>query len=157
MLSQPALDYFVISQKGKAGRQAIILKTAVYCEPTISMMSSINFYENKARMNVIRAIQCSLSRLLFFFGVSIFACAHGEVIPADDWQTYNKTLGGTRFSPLAQIDNRNVHSLKEICRIKISKAGSFHTGLVVIGDRMFFTNAHWTYAIDAKSCIGSRG
>lgn len=103
-------------------------------------------------MNVIRAIQCSLSRLLFFFGVSIFACAHGEVIPADDWQTYNKTLGGTRFSPLAQIDNRNVHSLKEICRIKVSKAGSFHTGLVVIGDRMFFTNAHWTYAIDAKNC-----
>lgn len=70
----------------------------------------------------------------------------------EDWRTYNKSLGGTRFSTLSQINAGNVQSLKEICRVKVAKAGSFHTGLVVVGERMYFTNAHWTFAIDARNC-----
>jgi alcohol dehydrogenase (cytochrome c) len=67
----------------------------------------------------------------------------------NDWAMYNKTYDGNRFSSLTQINGRNAASLKEICRIQVAKAGSFHTGLVVVDNRMYLTNAHWTFAIDA--------
>lgn len=65
---------------------------------------------------------------------------------------YNKTFEGTRYSPLAQINDENAKFVKEVCRIKVAKGGSFHTGLVVVNGRMYFTNAHWTFAVDASNC-----
>jgi alcohol dehydrogenase (cytochrome c) len=82
----------------------------------------------------------------------IFQFVQAQPLLQEDWRAYNKTLGGTRFSSLAQINVRNVQTIKEVCRVKVAKSGSFHTGLVVVGERMFFTNAHWTFAVDAKNC-----
>jgi alcohol dehydrogenase (cytochrome c) len=90
--------------------------------------------------------------LLFLAGMAVSHYVQARQLLQDDWRTYNKTLGGTRFSTLAQINTSNVQTLKEVCRVKVAKAGSFHTGLVVIGERMYFTNAHWTFAIDATNC-----
>jgi alcohol dehydrogenase (cytochrome c) len=70
----------------------------------------------------------------------------------DDWNMYNKSFEGTRFSQLTQINTENAKSIKEVCRIKVAKGGSFHTGLVVVNSRMYFANAHWTFAINAATC-----
>jgi alcohol dehydrogenase (cytochrome c) len=93
-----------------------------------------------------------LIRLMFILGAGSGHVICAQPLLQDDWQTYNKTLDGTRFSKLAQIDTHNVQTLKETCRVKVAKAGSFHTGLVVIDTRMYFTNAHWTFSIDARNC-----
>jgi PQQ-dependent dehydrogenase (methanol/ethanol family) len=82
----------------------------------------------------------------------VIAPCSGAQSADSDWRAYNKTLDGTRFSPLAQINAGNAATLREVCRVKVAKAGSFHTGLVVVANRMYFTNAHWTFALDARNC-----
>lgn len=70
----------------------------------------------------------------------------------NDWPMYNKSFDSSRFSELDQINVANAQSIKEVCRIKVAKGGSFHTGLVVVNGRMFFSNAHWTFAINPTNC-----
>ncbi len=65
---------------------------------------------------------------------------------------YNKDYEGRRHSPLAEIHAGNVHALREVCRIKIAKGGSFQTGPLVIGDVMYATTARSTVAFDARTC-----
>src|SRR5436190_2133767 len=56
----------------------------------------------------------------------------------------------TRFSPLDQINTKNVAQLKEVARFKIPETLSFQSGPVVVGDTMFVTTVTSTYAIDAR-------
>lgn len=69
-----------------------------------------------------------------------------------DWTTYNKDLVAQRFSPLTQINTKNVTSLKEVCRIQVSDAGSFHTGPILIDGVMYVTTARDTVAINPTNC-----
>ncbi len=71
---------------------------------------------------------------------------------AAGWAVYNKTLEGQRFSHLKQINAGNAGALAEICRIKIARGGSFHTGPLVIDGVMFITTARSTIALDAQTC-----
>src|ERR1044071_893797 len=57
--------------------------------------------------------------------------------PGSDWEGYNKSLEGQRYSLLDQINASNVASLVEICRVPVAARGSLQSGLVVIGDTMF--------------------
>lgn len=65
---------------------------------------------------------------------------------------YNKNYEGQRFSSLAEINTRNVQELKEICRIKIARGGSFHTGPLVVDGVMYVTTPRSTIALDARTC-----
>ena len=53
---------------------------------------------------------------LFVFATALSVCAVAGVLaqqkkaatPAQEWQTYNHDLAGTRFSPLTEINTGNV-------------------------------------------------
>ncbi len=96
------------------------------------------------------------------FAVSHSVTGHGaEGTPAtadpllsnsNGWAMYNKNFQGQRFSELTQIDVGNVNGLKEVCRIKIAKGGSFHSGPIVVGGVMYITTARSTIALDPQTC-----
>jgi alcohol dehydrogenase (cytochrome c) len=69
-----------------------------------------------------------------------------------DWLTFNRTLAGDRFSPLAQINAGNAHQLQVKCIAQLGEMGSFETSPIVNNGRMFVTTAHKVLALDAASC-----
>jgi len=79
----------------------------------------------------------------------------GAPPPVDDgtnWTTYNRTLAGDRFSPLAQIDRSNVAQLQTLCTYTLPEVSSLQTGPIVIGGTMYFTTDTVSYAVDAATC-----
>jgi glucose dehydrogenase len=49
--------------------------------------------------------------MLAAFGALISAQRNGAPTPDWDWPTYNRDLAGTRYSPLTQINTKNVSTL----------------------------------------------
>jgi len=83
----------------------------------------------------------------------IFPLAGSPALAQDPgWAMYNKSYDGQRFAGLAQINVGNVHGLQELCRIKIAKGGSFHTGPLVVDGVMYVTTPRSTIALDARTC-----
>jgi alcohol dehydrogenase (cytochrome c) len=76
----------------------------------------------------------------------------GEAIPDRGWPTYNNDLLGQRFSPLKQINNTNVTSLKQVCSIKVQAGGSFQASPIIVSGTMYVTTARDTIAIDPTTC-----
>jgi len=72
--------------------------------------------------------------------------------PGGDWESYNKTLDGQRYSPLTQINTKNASLLSEVCRVKIDSGIQFQAGPVVIKDTMFLTTATDTIALNPVTC-----
>ncbi len=72
--------------------------------------------------------------------------------PGSDWESYNKSLDGQRYSPLSEIDVADAARLVEVCRARIAARGAFEAGPVVVGDSMFVTTATDTFAIDPTTC-----
>jgi len=68
-----------------------------------------------------------------------------------DWRSYNGGYDATRFSPLNQINTRNVASLREVARFKLPETMSFQCNPVVVGDLMYVTTLKNTYAVDART------
>lgn len=73
-------------------------------------------------------------------------------VSANDWPGYNRTLEGSRYSPLDEITPSNVSRLHEVCRYNLPELATFHTGMIVIDGTMYFTTEHGSYAIDAATC-----
>jgi alcohol dehydrogenase (cytochrome c) len=81
---------------------------------------------------------------------SSVGAASGE--GADNWPSYNRTLAGDRFSPLAELTSENVARLKQICSYRLPEVGAFQTGPLAIDGTLYFTTDEGSYAIDAASC-----
>ena len=60
-------------------------------------------------MRVARSLNCCASIALLLAGAS----AALAKMPDGDWQTINRDLASTRFSPLNQINKSNVATLKQ--------------------------------------------
>ena len=71
---------------------------------------------------------------------------------AADWPSYNRTLGGDRFSPLAEIDRSNVAQLRLACSYTLPEVSAMQAGPIVIDGTMYFTTERGSYAIDAATC-----
>jgi alcohol dehydrogenase (cytochrome c) len=71
-----------------------------------------------------------------------------------DWLTHTRDLAGTRYSPLNQIDTRNVSRLKVACSFQVGEQGGFQTGPIVYRGTLFLTTGWATMAIDAATCRG---
>jgi len=69
-----------------------------------------------------------------------------------DWLTFNRTLAGDRFSPLAQINTGNAHQLQVKCIAQLGEMGSFETSPIVHDGQMYVTTAHKVLALDAATC-----
>src|SRR5215471_13113950 len=77
--------------------------------------------------------------------------------PAVDWPTYNRDLAGTRFSPLTQINARNVGRLVRAWTYKVGKVkaegitgGTELTPLVVNG-AMYIATAKNVVALEPET------
>jgi alcohol dehydrogenase (cytochrome c) len=110
-------------------------------------------------------------RVPVLFAVAIAACGtlacsgettvHAAQAPAatraadpapGDWPSYNRTLAGDRYSPLAEINRANVAQLKTICSYTLPEVSALQTGPIVVGGTMYFTTETRSYAIDASTC-----
>ena len=78
--------------------------------------------------------------------------APGITGSAGDWPSYNRTLPGDRFSPLAEINRSNVAQLRSVCTYTLPEVTSLQTGPIVVGGTMYFTTDTISYAIDAATC-----
>ncbi|HEV7138804.1 MAG TPA: PQQ-binding-like beta-propeller repeat protein [Steroidobacteraceae bacterium] len=76
----------------------------------------------------------------------------GAPASSTDWGTYNKTLAGNRYSPLAQITRTNVGSLRRVCAFRLDHSVNMQSGLLAIGGTLYFTTLEDTYAVDAADC-----
>jgi alcohol dehydrogenase (cytochrome c) len=73
-------------------------------------------------------------------------------VAATDWPSYNRTLEGDRFSPLAEIDRGNVAQLRVVCNYTLPEVAALQAGLIVVDGTMYFTTESRNYAIDAATC-----
>jgi len=97
---------------------------------------------------------------LALVAVALLACGHQPAArttnapsaPVGDWPSYNRTLAGDRFSPLAEIDRSNVASMHMICTYTLPEVAALQAGPVVVGGSMYFSTDTVTYAIDATTC-----
>ena len=100
---------------------------------------------------------------VFLFSIAVYVSSNtfaadlikssADVFPTGaQWTSYNKSLDGQRYSPLAQINVSNAASLVEICRVQVADSGSFQAGLIVINDVMYATTATDTLALDPTTC-----
>jgi len=92
--------------------------------------------------------------LLAFASLAGLGAAHARADspPGADWEGYNKTLDGQRYSPLDQIKAANAASLIEVCRVPVAALGSLQAGPVVVADSLFVTTATDTLALDPVTC-----
>lgn len=72
--------------------------------------------------------------------------------PGSDWESYNKTLQGQRYSPLREINVSNVSRLVEVCRARLAAHGSLESGLVVVGDSLYVATPTETFSINPTTC-----
>ncbi len=73
-----------------------------------------------------------------------------KTIPASDWPAFNRDLAGTRFSPLTQINTRNVATLKRAWGVPLRISGAEVTPLVVNGV-MYLPADRRVMALDAET------
>jgi alcohol dehydrogenase (cytochrome c) len=89
--------------------------------------------------------------VLVVAGATRAADAPARPAAESGWGGYNGGYDATRFSPLTQIDTKNVAKLREVGRLKIPETLSFQCGPVVVGDTMYVTTVKSTYAVDART------
>jgi alcohol dehydrogenase (cytochrome c) len=81
-----------------------------------------------------------------------FAASAIAAVPGSNWDGYNNTLDGQRFSPLDEINVANAANLVEACRVTLAPRGSLQSGLVVTNDSLFVATPSDTFAIDPVTC-----
>jgi alcohol dehydrogenase (cytochrome c) len=105
-----------------------------------------------------------MKRLVITF-VSMLAasvCAHGqgptqgELDAAEkngsDWLYVDHDYAGGRFSPLTEINSKNVRNLRQICTFAFPENAPAQTAPVVYKGVLFASSAHYTAAIDGTTC-----
>jgi alcohol dehydrogenase (cytochrome c) len=75
-----------------------------------------------------------------------------EAVGSTDWLYHTHDFRGTRHSPLAQIDRKNVSRLQVACLYQFGTTENFVTGPVVYAGVMYVTTAKLTVALDAATC-----
>jgi alcohol dehydrogenase (cytochrome c) len=69
-----------------------------------------------------------------------------------EWFTFNKGYDAERYSPLAQINRRNVAHLKPLCETQVGEMGSLQSGILVVGHVLYLATPRTTLALDATTC-----
>lgn len=77
---------------------------------------------------------------------------HVPVEGDTDWPSFNRRLDGVRFSELNQINADNVGDLEEVCRVRVSGAGPFASGLILVEGGLYLTASRATMALNPTNC-----
>lgn len=82
----------------------------------------------------------------------VSAAATSATVASTDWPSYNRTLDGDRYSPLAEITTENVGELELVCSYDTGVHTAFEAGLVMIESALIGTTEYDTFALDPSTC-----
>ncbi len=71
---------------------------------------------------------------------------------AGDWPSYNRTPSSQRYSPLNQINTKNVANLKVLCTYDTHTITAFESGLLVVNNALIGTTEFEIFSIDPATC-----
>src|SRR5215471_14521199 len=71
---------------------------------------------------------------------------------AGDWPSYNRTVDSDRFSPLGEINTKNVAQLKILCTYDVGEYTSFETGPIVVNDALIGTTEFDIFSLNPSTC-----
>src|SRR5262245_46614978 len=71
---------------------------------------------------------------------------------AGDWPSYNRTPTSQRFSPLAQINTKNVGNLKVLCTYDLGEFTAFESGLIMVNNALIGTAEYDIFSINPATC-----
>jgi len=100
--------------------------------------------------HMMKRIACLLTCVML--GASPGVNGQSDSVAAGDWITFNRTLAGSRFSPLSEINRENVGRLRPLCTYTLPEVVALETGPLVIDGTLYFTSDLGSYAIDADTC-----
>jgi len=70
----------------------------------------------------------------------------------NNWPSYNRTLTSQRFSPLDQINTRNVSALQVLCTYDTGLYEGFESGPIMVDGALIATGAFDTFSINPSDC-----
>ena len=71
---------------------------------------------------------------------------------AGDWPSYNRTVNSDRFSPLSEINTKNVGQLKVLCTYDVGGYEAFETGLIMVKDALIGTTEFDIFSLNPATC-----
>ena len=71
---------------------------------------------------------------------------------AGDWPSYNRTPTSQRFSPLDQINAKNVGNLKVLCTYDLGVFTAFESGLIMVNNALIGTAEFEIFSINPATC-----
>ena len=69
-----------------------------------------------------------------------------------DWPSYNRTPTSQRYSPLDQINTKNVGNLKVLCTYDLGIFTAFESGLIMVNGALIGTAEFEIFSINAATC-----
>ena len=69
-----------------------------------------------------------------------------------DWPSYNRTPTSQRYSPLNQINTKNVANLKVLCTYDLGVFTSFESGLIMVNNALIGTTEFDIFSINPATC-----
>jgi alcohol dehydrogenase (cytochrome c) len=69
-----------------------------------------------------------------------------------DWPSYNRTPSSQRYSPLNQIDTKNVEKLKVLCTYDLHEFTSFESSLIMVNDALIGTTEFDIFSLNPATC-----
>src|SRR5271168_3283248 len=71
---------------------------------------------------------------------------------AGDWPSYNRTPSSQRFSPLSQINTKNVGKLKVLCTYDIGEFTSFESSLIMVDNALIGATEYDIFSLNPATC-----
>ncbi|HKD23390.1 MAG TPA: PQQ-binding-like beta-propeller repeat protein [Rhizomicrobium sp.] len=69
-----------------------------------------------------------------------------------DWPSYNRTLNSDRFTPLNEINSKNVAKLKVLCTYDTGQHIGFETGPIMVNGALIATTEFDIFSINPATC-----
>lgn len=71
---------------------------------------------------------------------------------AGDWPSYNRTPTSQRYSPLTQINAKNVGQLKVVCTYDTHEFAAFESGLIMVDNALIGTTEFDIFSLNPATC-----
>jgi PQQ-dependent dehydrogenase (methanol/ethanol family) len=72
--------------------------------------------------------------------------------PSGDWPSYNRTVTSQRYSPLGQINTKNVGQLKVLCTYDTHRLAAFESGLIMVDNALIGTTEFDIFSLNPTTC-----
>ena len=69
-----------------------------------------------------------------------------------DWPSYNRTVTSDRYSPLSEINTKNVGQLKVLCTYDVGEYSAFESGLLMVENALIGTTVFDIFSLNPATC-----